>query len=433
MLLAVCSWLLMLTCFTLPGRFGPETADALDGIALLKLSVRLGTLAVLSLVLLRSRHLPHGGEVLFGLAPLGLFVAWSLLSTAWSPLKSVSLGQSVGLAVLFVIALTTGRACRDETNTRFLLKQLETGLLVFSGLIVLANRVLPQLGSLDRMDPGLIHPTAAASAASLGLVLLVACRLLWGWRWTRVQLVPGVAIYVSLLVLAANRTTLPLTAGILGTLAIWFGGRRLAGITLLAAGVLTTVYVLYDPGWQLAESASAVAVERATRGELEGLHSISGRTDMWVAIWDHYQESPWIGHGYFVTSPRGEFFMWGLWANWTAHSVPLQALVSTGLVGAVLLALGLGLPFARAWTQRSHSPWNTRLWYLILLLGAWYFVWGLFNESWLGSIQPESVVFFIVLGLAAGTTHRRSAHAGSASETEAAACVQQIPHRMALG
>jgi hypothetical protein len=236
-LLVVCSWLLMLTCFTMPGRSGPLAADALDGIALLKLSVRVGTLAVLSLALLRSQPLPHRSDVLFGLAPLGLFVAWSLLSTAWSPLKSVSLGQSAGLAALFLLTLTAALVCRDETHTRLLLKHLETGLLVFCGLIVMANRLTPQLGSLDRADPGLVHPTAAASAASLGLVLLVACRLLWGWRWTRVQLVAGVAIYTSLLLLAANRTTLLLSVTVLGTLAVSFGGRRLAGITLLVASV----------------------------------------------------------------------------------------------------------------------------------------------------------------------------------------------------
>jgi O-antigen ligase len=134
-----------------------------------------------------------------------------------------------------------------------------------------------------------------------------------------------------------------------------------------------------------------------------------------------------------VTSAHGEFLMWGMWANWTAHNFALQVLATTGLVGALLLALGLSLPLARAWTRRSHSSWNRRLWYLILLFGAWYFVWGLFNESWLGPLEPESVLFFAVLGLAAGAPQRHSAYAGSASELEATGWVRGAPRRMGWG
>ena len=39
---------------------------------------------------------------------------------------------------------------------------------------------------------------------------------------------------------------------------------------------------------------------------------------------------------------------------------------------------------------------------LTLGVAAWYFGWGVFNSSVLGPLQPESVVFFCVLGLACG-------------------------------
>ena len=44
---------------------------------------------------------------------------------------------------------------------------------------------------------------------------------------------------------------------------------------------------------------------------------------------------------------------------------------------------------------------------LVRVLGvfaAWYLAWGVFNESIFGAVQPESVVFCSLLGLAAAPT-----------------------------
>jgi len=118
-------------------------------------------------------------------------------------------------------------------------------------------------------------------------------------------------------------------------------------------------------------------------------------------MWGSYRQSPWIGHGYFVSSASGEIYVWYEWANWTAHNVTLQTLVTTGLVGTVLLACGVGFPSFRLLRSRWADPHTGNVFRLVLIVGAWFIVWGLFNASFLGPIEPESVVFFATLGLAA--------------------------------
>jgi hypothetical protein len=76
----------------------------------------------------------------------------------------------------------------------------------------------------------------------------------------------------------------------------------------------------------------------------------------------------------------------------------LQALVTTGAVGAALLAWGVLTPLAALW--RRHRACR-RAGVFVGVLVAWYAVWGQFNESFLGPVEADPVVFFVVLGVAA--------------------------------
>jgi O-antigen ligase len=123
---------------------------------------------------------------------------------------------------------------------------------------------------------------------------------------------------------------------------------------------------------------------------------------MWSTVWTSYRQSPWIGHGYFVSSPRGELRVWGNWANWTAHNMALQTLVSTGVIGMGLLAWAVGGPFVRMPRWRRATLHHQKIAWLLGMIAIWYLIWSLFNESIVGQMTPDSVVFFALLGLAAG-------------------------------
>ncbi|MBC8871106.1 MAG: O-antigen ligase family protein [Planctomycetes bacterium] len=400
--LFVCLWLLTIICFSAPGRIGPDSAGSLDVIALVKLGTRVGIFLVLLWMLYRYWRLPERGTVIACLAPLALFAGWAVLSTLWSPLKAVSLGQASSLIVLVLLAMNLGLFCRGAEKTSAVLCSLSVALLAFGVVVLIANLAFPEIGGLSREAPGIVHPTTAGSAASLGIVVLVACRLLWGWKWTRVLLAPGVVVHILLLLIAANRVSLFLTVLLGCALFCVFASRLLVSLFIVVASVAAAVYITSDPGWQLAGSAMGGTTTYVTRGQDADLSDLSGRREMWEAMWESYLRSPWIGHGYFVSSRTGEIYVWYRWTNWTAHNLWLQALVSTGLVGAGLLACGLGFPFLRLLGTRRAEPHIGKVLSLVLFVVGWYFVWGLFNASFLGPIEPESVAFFTILGIAIG-------------------------------
>jgi O-antigen ligase len=123
---------------------------------------------------------------------------------------------------------------------------------------------------------------------------------------------------------------------------------------------------------------------------------------MWTVIWNSYLHSPWVGHGYFVSSASGQLKVWYTWTNWTAHNFWLQVLVGTGIIGAGLMAWSLGsyvLQLLRAgFIHRGYG----RMACLAGTVLLWQCGWGLTNESFAGPLQGESIAFFTVLGLAIG-------------------------------
>jgi O-antigen ligase len=400
--LIACSGLLMLVCFSSPGRFGPTSVASLDVIAALKLAARCAAFVLLIGLLLRRWRLPQRHAVLACLGPLGLFVGWAVLSVLWSPLKAVSFGQAGGLVVLWLLAANVGLTCRQPPQVSTLLCGLSCSLLGFSTVVLVTNLLWPESGSLSRDHPGIVHPTIAGSAASLGLVLLVAARLLWGWTWSRWLLPAGLVVYSAVLVAAANRTALGLAVLLVSAMFLLFANRpRVLAATLAVCSAVTS-YLVLDPGWQWAEAWQGTTTEYVHRGRREDLRDFSGRREMWSAMWASYQQSPWVGHGYFVSSARGELHVWGNWANWTAHNVVLQTLVSTGVVGAVLLAWAVGTPLVRMLRSPRVTRHHQKIAWLLGLIAVWYVIWGLFNESIVGPMTPESVLFFALLGLAAG-------------------------------
>jgi O-antigen ligase len=125
---------------------------------------------------------------------------------------------------------------------------------------------------------------------------------------------------------------------------------------------------------------------------------------MWEMMIESFWESPIIGHGYFVTSAKGESYMWYSTKNWTAHNIVLQALVTTGIVGFTFLLVGLAVP--AFFFFRAKPSWGglVRLKPFMAIIILWYCFWGTLNESFLGPLQPESVIFFTMFGVMVGAT-----------------------------
>jgi hypothetical protein len=405
----------MLVTFSLPGREGPSELGDLDLIALAKLGVRGLALCLLVGVLVRCWHWPRRQLVFGRLLPAWLFLAWAFASVVWSPLKAVTLGQASSLLVLVLLSAALGTLWTGPRDTSALLFHLSLALLCITVLILAADRISHEWSGLNRQEhpdegsAGLVHPTSAGATASLGLLLLVGSWLIWNWRWTRWLVGPGVVAHGLLFYLAASRTAWAMTSLVLTALVVFLAPRLWLAAGVLAVSVVGVLYLALDPTWAALGQGLDAAESVLTRGEsAESLQSLTGRTELWEAVWKEYQVSPLIGHGYFVTSRTGLLDVWSGPSNRTAHNVFLQVLVSTGLIGLVLfLWAGANVVWSVVRSGWTRAGADGRLAFLVPV-GLWYLGWSQLGESFMGPIQPEAVVFYGCLGLAMSTVGEAS-------------------------
>lgn len=396
-----CCWLLIFVTFSMPGRDDPSLGS-LDVIALAKVAARAISLGLLVCLLTPLWNVPKRRIVSRSLLPLTLFVGLAVVSTLWSPLASFTLGQAASLCVLFMLAMTIGTLWSSPRDTSTILCCLASALLAVSVVLLAARVAVPSLQSMSREGAGMFHATSAGATASLGLLVMITARLLWNWRWTRL-LLPGALIHIIVLMVAINRVSLLLTLLLVPFVVLRYANRAAALIMVLLLCIAATFYLAIDPGFRQVESLFGPASSYVNRGQsIADLQSMSGRSEMWLAVWQSYQQSILLGHGYAVCSPTGELFVWYEWANWTAHNVVLQCLMSTGIVGLALLLWGF-VRITRQWRRSFVRGGVSReLTAFLTVIGFWYVLWGAFNATFLGPVTPESVSFFVVIGLAVG-------------------------------
>jgi len=380
---------------------------SLDVVALTKVASRAIALLLLTMAIWKSRTLPNAPFVLRAVLPFTLFVMWAVLSTAWSPLKGVSLGQAGSLASQVMLATCIAMRWSGSGDTSTILKHLSILLLIVSATLVTVHLLAPNYSGLDRYADtdgagGLVHPTSAGASASVGLVILVAARLLWDWRWARTLLVPGVLFHSALLVIAHSRTALAMAAVLVFLMLAFLTSRPMRSVIVVTVSLAVGLYLTLDPGLEAAEGLLSPTRTFVTRGEEnEQLQSFNGREELWEVVRGEIRKSPIRGWGYFVTSETGRIAVWGSsGANMTAHNVVLQVLASTGLIGGALFACGLGVPMFRVLKSATLGCQTRTLVVFMILVWVWYLGWGQFCSSFMGPIQPETVVFYSTFGLA---------------------------------
>jgi O-antigen ligase len=399
-LLAI-AWVLILCTVNLSDRL--NSAVSLDFTAQLKVGTRLVSFGILAVMLLWQSTSARAMAVSKCLLPLGLFVAWGALSILWSPLRNVSTGQIGSFAVLVLLAANVALFWKSAASTSLVFLHLSLALLVLSVSMTLAHFLDANTNLGARDQEAVVHSTLAAATASLGLILLLGARMVWGWTWSRVLVVPGVAIHAIQLYLAHSRAAIAATLFVCCLLYLVFVNRHAIWAGLLFFCLAAVSCLLLDLGLDFVDSAVSSGTQFAQRDDYDSISNLSGRTEMWEAVWNSYLESPWIGHGYFISSAQGELEVWYVIGNWTAHNAMLQVLVSTGVIGALLFVWGLWRPVGRMFSALSSGNSNHLLIRFVFVLACWFLIWSLFNESITGPLQPECVVFFVILGLGIGS------------------------------
>jgi len=391
--LMVC-WMLSVTGLTMPGRNAPLSLGALDPIALVKLATRGISLVVLGLILMRHNSSARSRVLLRRLFPLMLFAAWAAASICWSPMPAVTIGHAGDLVVLVMLSGAAGFLSLEAEDYKRIFCHLTVIATVVSLLLIVLNFGSILAGDRPR---DYMQPNDMAKTAGAGLILFTCCHLLWRWKWTRTILVPAAGIMALLIFAARSRTASILTPLVLTLICLWF--RRAQTVIVICA--LCGIFALVVP-YSLAvehvpDSIGAYMLRGQSAEELAGL---SGRTEMWSIAWKSFQDSPIFGHGYYIMTSTGFFQVWGKLQWQTAHNAFLHVVTGLGLMGTFFLFWALASAM-RPCIAALRDP-GRMVEFLALAMVAWYCAMGMFELSFFGPVDTAVVIFFVLLGIAAG-------------------------------
>ena len=365
----------------------------------------------------RSRWLTGGCFTTPIMLPWLAFLAWSMITLLYSPLKIVSAGQWLGLAALILMAGEIAVRRLDPVTT---IVRLYAVLVAYCVMVLVVHAIDPNASGINRDilnegTTGFVHPTAAGATSSLAALLGVLIGL-FGWTRRHVLLSASLAINLAVLYLSSSRASLGMLAITLTLAVVFVTSWRLRGRLMLIAGVALVAAMLIAPGGRWLDDRLDGIESYLMRGQsTDQLQQASGRAEMWTAVWDQYLDSPLVGHGYFVTSAKGELDVWNRLSNHDAHHLILQVLVSTGIVGAALFLWALWRPAVYLF-RRLPSPFRNPptdhpeqpLLAIFTLTAIWFAGWSQTCVTFLGPIRPESVVFFTLLGLLSADQINRS-------------------------
>lgn len=408
--------LLPIMTFTVPGRPSPSALRFLDGLAFAKLAILMYVCLYGGRLLVGQFQRPLFQRVVSPMLPAFAFLAWAILSVAWSPLKAVTVGQAGGLTALIIYAVAISVISFDPATVPRILKSLAGVLLGLSGFVLVIHLLFPMSSGLDRTlvdsgADGVVHPTASGSTASLGILLTVMCTVIGRLGWSKTFTISSLLVHAAVLYYSNSRGSSLLAIGTAGMIVFWFADNRVRAASLIAGAVGLGMILLIDPGFRSVSDGLGAGTEYFARGQsLEQIREVSGRAEMWSAIWNEFLKSPIIGHGYFVTSEGGEVEVWNIVTNHTAHNVYLQVMASTGLIGLLLFAAtGMSLFFQFRSLEGVGGVTRSIGWMLVFV-AIWYFGWSMTCASFMGPVRTESVFFFTFIGLGIGQSlHRQQA------------------------
>jgi len=334
--------------------------------------------------------------VLYRCAPLLVFAAWTVTTCLWSGIQSVSLGHALECVMLALLTIVMGVVCKTEHDLEITLCNvvLMASVLMLVMLVMNADLIAAGLRPTKYMQPNNMGGVAAC-----GLIVLLASRRLWGWPWTHKLLWPTGVICGAAIVAAHSRSVLIVTSLVVLPLLWSLGGTRFPAVAAALMGILAAAWPYSQTISNLPQSVEGYLMRGQT---VEDAYTVSGRTEVWDIAIQSFLESPLFGHGYFSMTSTGTMYVWGAQRWQTAHNIYLHVLTGTGLIGFFLLGWALFFllsPLARCLKARTGVR---KVAFLILLLVPWYLALGFFELSFGGPIDPEVVLFFLILGIAAG-------------------------------
>jgi O-antigen ligase len=288
-----------------------------------------------------------------------------IASVIWSFDPSLSLRRSVTYSIGVWLALYLVARCDFETIVRIL--ATSTVLPAVCSLAYLAAypdlALMQDQGVQGNLRGVYAHKNQLAEIMVVGYVLQLYLGLSTG-KWVRHGLLA--ALHAVLVVLAKSSTStlsLILLAALLVWLQVWRFNKHLA----VTAGLGVVVLMVFAGVWGYEDPDQFFAV-------LGRDPSLTGRTDLWPALWPYIVERMWLGWGYAAFWQASNDAAMRVWAQveWPpphSHNGILEVSLDFGIVGVVfvLVMLGRYVGHAARATARDSGPQSQLFWCFLAL------------------------------------------------------------------
>ncbi len=335
-----------------------------------------------------------------------LFGIYSALSVYWSDFPSITTrsGLLFVSTTLFGLYLAQRYTIREQVK----LVAIAMGLLGLMSLIlaaVIPSAAIEQNSFRAGSWRGVFyHKNNLGSFMYLGAITAILSALERdsprSRRWAWVILV----ITFGLIVLSSSKTSLLI---ILILIALVPFARSFRWQVTQLIPLLTTIILI--------ASSAAIGLVENYEALLLGLGkdpTLSGRTDIWAAVWRSAMERPWLGYGYeaFWVEEGGKclgecsFVRAAIhFEASSAHNGYIDLVASLGLVGTGLFGLGLICAYSRAIRTILITKTSSGLWPFLYLVSLVLFTQ---SESALFSDRSVMWAIYVGAGLASpGTVH----------------------------
>jgi O-antigen ligase len=280
------------------------------------------------------------------------FAVWSLLSTLWSITPAYTFGGGFGMMALVCFVAVAVEGIGLEKLTLPII--YACGMLTLSAIalyIVMPSMAVALLegGTTPRLAGLTGSPNNLGRTSAIALFFIffaVRNKQVSPWRADIV----GIALSaLACLYLSWSRTAL---IAVMVAISLVLLRKRLLLLLWGAVAAFTALLLLL-----LANTNWDHLVRMVSRhGSIQELTTLTGRTAIWDFVWGSFLRQPLMGYGYGSTKlliPMGFRTVYG-WTTTSAHNMFLQSLVTTGMVG-FLLVVALVVVQARDFVKRPHG------------------------------------------------------------------------------
>lgn len=292
-------------------------------------------------------------------------LAVAFVSTAWSQDPLFTLRRAIVLCATTAFGIYLGS--RFDIPEQLQLLAWTFGIVICASFLCVF--LLPQYGIDHLYHYGdwqgvFSQKNSLGRAMVLATIVFLFVRFRSGstLRWI------GIAGSLTLLVLSRSTTGIIVFAVILAS---WPLYRLFRTKFTFALPVTATIFAVLAAGAALAYKALPALLEMLNRDP-----GLTGRTDLWDAIWLSISRKPWLGYGFdaFWQGMRGEsaFVLQTVgWAPSGAHNGFLALLLDMGILGLAVFAVGYFLLWHRALQLVTRVGGNIPIWlctYLFFML-----------------------------------------------------------------